>query len=80
MGGQRLTLDEIIVRLNVIVGDMSRASRDSQEKHKPTNERELKKEMGNIIFSMIRWCDDLDYDPKDCVALARQAQIRYNTD
>jgi len=41
---------------------------------KEHTDEELKKEMGNIIFSTIRWCDDLGYDPEECINLARKAQ------
>ncbi len=77
-GNQKLNLEEIIVRLNVVVGDVSRYARDKSE-GKETPEDELQKELGNIIFSTIRWCDDLGYDPKKCVELAKQAQARYKT-
>ena len=75
-GDESLTLEEIIVRLNVVQGDISRLARDASE-HKPLDEVALQKELGNVIFSMIRWCDDLGYSPKDCIKLAQQAQIAY---
>ena len=75
-GNQKLSLEEIIIRLNVVVGDISRYARDSAEGC-TIQENELKKELGNIIFSTIRWCDDLGYNPKDCLELARQSQIKY---
>lgn len=75
-GNDTLSLDEIIVRQNVTMGDVSRYARDKNE-GKPVDEAELKKELGNIIFSMIRWCDDLGYSPEECISLAEQAQRRY---
>jgi len=35
--------------------------------------RELKKELGNIIFSTIRWVDDLGLDVLECLDLAIEA-------
>ena len=75
-GHDTLTLHEIIIRLCVVQGDLSRLERDRSE-NKPLNETELQKELGNVIFSMIRWCNDLGYDPKECINLAIQAQIAY---
>lgn len=41
------------------------------------NENELKKKMGNIIFSTIRWCDNLDFNPEECIDFAKKAQKKY---
>jgi len=30
-----------------------------------------------MITSTIRWCDDLGYDPQDCINLALKAQKKY---
>ena len=60
----------------MVLGDMNRLTRDLQE-GSSLDEKELKKEMGNIIFSMIRWCDDLGFDPQECVELAKRAQEAY---
>ncbi|HVX47779.1 MAG TPA: hypothetical protein VHA05_00255 [Candidatus Saccharimonadales bacterium] len=75
-GGQKLTLEEIIVRQGVAIGDIHRYARDKSE-GKEVDEAELKKELGNIIFSTIRWCDDLGYSPEECIELAQEAQIAY---
>ncbi len=75
-GSKKLGLQGIIVRLGVITGDIHRYARD-QEEGVAVDEAELKKELGNLIFSTIRWCDDLDYSPEECIALAKQAQIKY---
>lgn len=76
-GNERLSLDEIIIRLNVVLGDISRLSRDAAEKGKELDQQALKKELGNTIFSMIRWCDDLGYRPEECIGLAVKAQKQY---
>ena len=75
-GDDKLTLEQITIRMGVVQGDMSRLTRYLQE-GSSLDEKELKKEMGNIIFSMIRWCDDLGFDPQECVELAKQAQEAY---
>ncbi len=31
-----------------------------------------------LFFSTIRWCDDLGYDPKDCIQRAIQCQQEFN--
>jgi len=76
-GSQKLTLEEVIIRQGVAIGDIHRYARDRAENKAP-DETELKKELGNIIFSTIRWCDDLGYSPEECIALAKQAQINYS--
>ena len=75
-GEDKLSLEEIIIRQGVAIGDIHRYARDKAEGNSK-DEVELKKELGNIIFSTIRWCDDLGFDPEDCIELARQAQIKY---
>jgi len=75
-GDQKLTLEEIIIRQGVAIGDIHRYARDKAD-GKQVDEAELKKELGNIIFSTIRWCDDLGYSPTACIELAKQAQSRF---
>lgn len=91
-GSHRYELDEILVRLQVGVGDLARCTRDGEPKtrswySKGTLQvdteardkwvREVKKELGNIIFSTIRWCDDLGFDVTVCLALAIEAQRKF---
>jgi hypothetical protein len=78
-GDDKLSLDEILIRQGVTIGDLHRLARDHDE-GQTLNEAELKKELGNVIFSTIRWCDDLGYNPKDCIELAKKAQIKYRQD
>jgi hypothetical protein len=78
-GDDKLSLDEILIRQGVTIGDLHRLARDYAEGQK-LNEAELKKELGNVIFSTIRWCDDLGYSPEECIELAKQAQIKYRQD
>lgn len=80
-------LPPVVVRLVVTVGDVARIAReygsdhwrDLQGEREPriAARNELKKELGNIIFSVIRWCDDLDLDPAECIALGIKAQAEY---
>jgi hypothetical protein len=75
-GNAKHTLPEIVLRLMVGVGDLARLARSSA----PTldeYEHELKKELGNIIFSTIRWIDDLGLDPMECLDLAIDAQEKF---
>ena len=76
-GEERLTLREIIVRMGKIFGDLCRWERDALKNRSTHTDEELKKELGNMIFSTIRWCDDLGYDPEECIELAKKAQRRF---
>jgi hypothetical protein len=76
-GNQKLTLEEIVIRQGVAIGDIHRYARDKVE-GTPAGESELKKELGNVIFSTIRWCDDLGFKPEECIELAKQAQLKYH--
>ena len=73
-GEERLPLGQIIVRLGKIFGDICRWERKANKDKSYHTEEELKKELGNLIFSTIRWCDDLGYDPQECIQLAQKAQ------
>ena len=101
------TLDEIVVRLMVGVGDLgkfgdskntvirrivetgdlARVQRDAGDS--PTGDdiptestgsftrRQIKKELGNVLFSTIRWIDDLGLDVLECLDLAIEAQEKF---
>ena len=75
-GSKKLSLEEIVVRQGVVTGDISRYARDKAD-GKQVDEAELKKELGNLIFSTIRWCDDLGYNPEACIELAKRAQAEF---
>jgi hypothetical protein len=75
-GNDKLTLEQVVICLGVVYGDLCRIARDKAEDD-TINEDELKKELGNILFSTIRWCDDLGYSPEACIELAKQAQANY---
>ncbi len=76
-GDQKLTLSEIIVRLNVSLGDLARIARNSDKDRTSYNREDLERELGNIIFSTIRWCDDLGLDPEICIEKAKECQKRF---
>lgn len=74
-GSDRLPLRDIVIRLGVGVGDLCRMARGAdKDKYDGVD---LQKELGNVIFSAIRWCDDLGYDPIRCVELAMEAQRKF---
>ena len=75
--GDRLSLNEIVVRLGVVFGDICRWERNSIKDKNIHTDRELKKELGNLIFSTIRFCDDLGYDPEECVQEAIECQKKF---
>lgn len=86
-GDTRHTLPEIVLRLMVGVGDLARLARDRPVYRdggvlkmtliSDENARELKKELGNVLFSTIRWIDDLGLDALECLDLAIEAQEKF---
>lgn len=74
---QKMTLSHIIVSLGKVFGDICRWERDATKDKSTHTDEELKKELGNVIFSTIRWCDDLGYDPEECVNLAIACQKKF---
>jgi hypothetical protein len=79
-GEDRCTLSEIIVRMGKVFGDICRWERNEKKDKEFHTDEELKKELGNIIFSTIRWCNDLGYDPEDCINLAIECQKKFVED
>lgn len=76
-GDDKLSLAQIIVRMGKVFGDICRWERNVQKDKDMHNDYELKKELGNMIFSNIRWCDDLGYDPQECIKIAIEAQEKF---
>ena len=74
---QRLPLAQIIVRMGKVFGDICRRERHATKDEPLHNDEELKKELGNIIFSTIRRCDDLGYDPEECIQIAIDCQQKF---
>ena len=69
-GSPRMMPGEICVAMAVVHGDICRAVRDD-------NRSELTKEMGNMILSAIRWCDDLGLDLGECLDAAERCQREF---
>ena len=76
-GAEKCSLAQMIVRLGKVFGDLCRYERDAKKDSAVHNEAELKKELGNVIFSTIRWCDDLGFDPKECIEAAIACQKKF---
>ncbi|MBP8016483.1 hypothetical protein KAZ01_00600 [Candidatus Gracilibacteria bacterium] len=74
---ENLSLDKIIVRMGKIFGDICRWERNAIKDKNTHTDDDLKKELGNIIFSTIRWCDDLGYNPEECINLAINCQKKF---
>jgi hypothetical protein len=79
-GQDRLTLEGVVVRLSVDLGKLARIARGADKDAALQTNEELATDMGNIIFSMIRWCDDLGLDPAYCVGLAIVRQTKFVTE
>lgn len=75
--GQKINLSQIIVRMGKVFGDICRWERDAIKDQGTHNDAELKKELGNIIFSTIKWCDDLGYNPEECISAAIDCQQKF---
>ncbi|MFH1427034.1 MAG: hypothetical protein ABIG60_00700 [Patescibacteria group bacterium] len=73
----KMSLAEIIIALGVVYGDLCRYERNALKDAQKHNINELRKELGNIIFSTIRWCDDLNLDPEECIKEAIKAQKKF---
>lgn len=68
--------DRLVVLLAVVLGDLARQGRARMEGGDVDREA-LAKELGNVLLSVVRWCDDLDLDPAGCVERAIKAQQVY---
>lgn len=75
-GDTPMTLEHIALALEVVSGDICRQARNKTE-GQPVDENELKKELGNLVTSGIRWCNDLGYDPQECIRISQEAQTCY---
>lgn len=76
-GNKKCNLSQVIVRMGKVFGDICRWERNAAKDKKYHTKKELEKELGNIIFSAIRWCDDLGFDPEDCVKEAIRCQRKF---
>jgi len=75
--GFKMQLPEIVIAMGKTFGDICRWARNAKKNTDTHTDDELKKELGNMIVSSVRWCDDLGYDPEECVTLALRAQEQY---
>lgn len=71
-GDLQMDKQEIAVALGVVYGDICRQIRDGF-----SDDEELKKECGNVVFSMIRWMSDLGFEAEECISKAIDAQRSY---
>ncbi len=76
-GDEKYSLSQIIVRLGKVFGDICRWERNAEKDKNIHSDDELKKEMGNLIFSSIKFCDELGYDPEECIEKAIKCQEEY---
>ncbi|MDD4902369.1 MAG: hypothetical protein PHE24_04485 [Patescibacteria group bacterium] len=74
---EKLSLAQIIVRMGKVFGDLCRWERNAEKDKAIHTDEELKKELGNVIFSGIRFCDDLGYDPEECIKSAIDCQKKF---
>jgi hypothetical protein len=79
-GDEKLSLAQIIVRLGKVYGDICRWERNASKDKAVNTDEELQKELGNLIFSTIKFCNELGYDPEECIDLAIKCQERYVAD
>jgi len=76
-GEEKRSLSEIIVRMGKVFGDICRWDRNAKKDESTHTDEELKKELGNMIFTTITWCDDLGYDPEECINIAIDCQKKF---
>jgi len=74
-GPPELSLQDIVIRLGVDYGKLARLARGATKD--PTSREDLEAAFGNVIFSMIRWADDLGLDPVACVTRAITVQLKF---
>jgi hypothetical protein len=77
-GKEKLSLAQIIVRMGKVLGDICRWERNAEKDKKIHTDNELKKELGNMILISIKFCDDLGYDPEECIEIAKKAQAKFD--
>jgi hypothetical protein len=76
----REELSKILVRLIVSIGDLGRCARGATKDLEENSEAwtaEVKKELGNVIFSTIRFADELGFSPTACIDAAISAQREF---
>jgi hypothetical protein len=76
-GNDKLNLNQVIACMGKVFGDICRWERNAIKDKNTHTDDELKKELGNIVFATIRWCDDLGYDPEECIDIAINSQKKF---
>lgn len=71
-----MSLEHVAVAACTVTGDIARISR-AQLEGGGVDEDDLKRELGNLVVSGLRWASDLGLDVGECVAAAETAQRRY---
>lgn len=75
-GNDKQAVEHIVVCMGKTYGDISAQARAQLEKGQ-LDEQELKKELGNMVASTVRWIDDLGFDVQECIDLALKSQEKY---
>lgn len=73
-GDQKLTLSQMIVVLGKVFGDICRWERNYTKDNNTHTDNDLKKELGSLITCTIKFCDDLGFDPEECIKLSIESQ------
>jgi len=83
-GTESTPLSEMVLWLRLSAEVLARLSRDFPDRPMVVSARdvdagriELQRELGSIIFSTIRWIDDLGFDVRECLDLAIEAQEKF---
>ena len=77
-GNDKQAIEHIVICMGKTYGDISAQARAKIEQGK-FDENELKKELGNMIASTVRWIDDLGFNIEECIDLALKSQQTYKT-
>lgn len=76
----KMRLGEIIVALGKVIGDICRWERNAPKDAIKHTDQKLMRGLGNVIFSSLRWCDDLGYDLRECIDLAFACQRKISSE
>lgn len=75
-GDDKQALEHIVICIGKNYGDLSKQARAKIETGQ-FDAQEVKKELGNMIASTVRWIDDLGFSAEECLQLALKAQQKY---
>lgn len=74
---EKMTIQEVVIRLGVNFGKLARFARGATKDRSAESVENLERELGNTIFSLIRWTQSLGCDLKRSIDLAIEAQERF---